>query len=82
MYDIIPTILVFTIAITLELLIVYYFNKHNKQLKRKYRYIVFYKGGRKATYEYELTEEENKQLNDTLNKNPNVSSYYVFEDVK
>lgn len=82
MYNIIPTILVFTIAITLELLIVYYFNKHNKQLKRKYRYIVFYKGGRKATYEYELTEEENKQLNDTLNKNPNVSSYDVFEDVK
>lgn len=82
MHNAISLILIFTIGITLELLIVYYFNKHNKQLKKKYRYIVFYKGGRKATYEYDLTEAENKQLNDTLNKNPNVSSYDVFEDVK
>lgn len=75
-------ILIFVVGISLELFIIYYYNKHYKQLKRNYRYIVFYKGGRKATYEYYLTEEENKQLNDTLNKNPNVSSYDVFEDVK
>ena len=82
MHNVISLILIFVVGISLELLIIFYFNKHNKQLKRKYRYIVFYKGGRKATYEYELTDSENKQLNDTLNKNPNVSSYDVFEDVK
>lgn len=82
MHNAILLIIIFTIGIFLELLIVYCFNKHNKQIKRKYRYIVFYKGGRKATYEYDLTDEENNQLNYTLNKNPNVSSYDVFEDVK
>lgn len=56
--------------------------KNNPPKKKNYRYVVFYQGGRKATYEYELTEAENKQLNDTLNKNPNVSSYDVFENEK
>ena len=74
-------ILFYLVGISIVLLIVYSCNKP-LILKKKYRYIVFYKGGRKATYEYELTEQENKQLNDTLNKNPNVSSYDVFEDVK
>lgn len=60
-------------------LVYYFFKTENSSKKIKYKYIVFYNSGRKLIKDFLLTEEENKQLNDTLNKSPLVKSYQVLE---
>lgn len=73
-------IILFIIFIICFIYLVYYFFKtENSAKKIKYKYIVFYTSGRKLIKDFLLTEEENKQLNDTLNKSPLVKSYQVLE---
>lgn len=56
-----------------------FFKKENLNKKTKYTYIIFYKNGKKVTNSFSLTDEENKEFNDFLNKSPFVSSYNVRE---
>lgn len=56
-----------------------FFKKENSNKKFKYKYVVFYTSGRKLIKDFLLTEEENKEFNDVLNKSPLVKSYQVLE---
>lgn len=69
---------VFT-AVGFIYLVYSFYKKENSSKKNKYKYVVFYTSGRKLIKDFLLTEEENKQLNDTLNKSPLVKSYQVLE---
>ncbi|MDD6710435.1 MAG: hypothetical protein PUE26_09895 [Ruminococcus sp.] len=67
------------LSICLIYFIYTFFRIENSNKKNKYKYIVFYTSGRKLIKDFLLTEEENKQLNDTLNKSPLVKFYQVME---
>lgn len=73
------TLLLIIVVICFVFLVYTFFKKENSNKKTRYKYIVFYTSGRKLIQNFYLTEEENKQLNDTLNKSPMVKSYQVLE---
>ena len=67
------------LSICLIYFIYTFFRIENSNKKNKYKYVVFYNSGRKLIKDFLLTDEENKQLNDTLNKSPLIKSYQVLE---
>lgn len=67
------------LAISLIYFIYNFFKIENSNKKIKYKYVVFYTSGSKLIEDFFLTDEENKQLNDVLNKSPLIKSYQVLE---
>ena len=66
-------------AICLIYMIYSFYKKENSVNKKGYRYTIFYKNGKKVINTFHLTDEENKEFNDFLNKSPLVSYYTCLE---
>lgn len=72
-------ILLVIFCFCLFFLVYSFFKKENSINKKGYRYTIFYKNGKKVINTFHLTDEENKEFNDFLNKSPLVSYYICLE---
>lgn len=72
-------ILFVVVTICLIFMIYNFFRKENQIKRTKYTYTIFYKSGKKVISSFSLTDIENKEFNDFLNKSPLVSSYNCRE---
>lgn len=72
--------MLFVVFVVCFVYLVYsFFKKENSINKKCYRYTIFYKNGKKVINTFHLTDEENKEFNDCLNKSPLVSYYICLE---